>query len=147
MARYQHTQFAYVIVITGVVALAVAAYVMYGAGFTWPTLAVLMVLGISLALFPSLTAAVEDDVLKLWFGPGVIRRTFLLRDIDFVQVVRNRWYWGWGIRWSPRGWLYNVSGLDAVELLMRNGKRYRIGTDEPQALAQAIQEGIERTRR
>jgi hypothetical protein len=135
------------VITTGAAGLAVAAYVMYAAGFTWVTFVVLMVLGISLALFPSLSVVVEDDVLKLWFGPGVIRRTFPLRDIDFVEVVRNRWYWGWGIRWSPRGWLYNVSGLDAVELLVKNGKRYRIGTDDPQALAQAIQEGIERTRR
>jgi hypothetical protein len=53
-------------------------------------------------------------------------------------VVRNRWYYGWGIRITPRGWLYNVSGLDAVELALKNGKCVRIGSDEPHALARAI---------
>ncbi len=40
------------------------------------------------------------------------------------------------------GWLYNVSGTDAVELKMKNGKRYRIGTDVPGELAEAIRQAI-----
>jgi hypothetical protein len=35
-------------------------------------------------------------------------------------------------------WIYNVSGFDAVEITMKNGKIYRIGTDEPLKLEQAI---------
>jgi hypothetical protein len=35
--------------------------------------------------------------------------------------------------------LYNVSGTDAVEIELRSGRRFRIGTDEPKVLAQAIQ--------
>jgi len=35
-------------------------------------------------------------------------------------------------------WIYNISGFDAVEIKMKNGKTYRIGTDEPQKLEQAI---------
>jgi len=53
--------------------------------------------------------------------------------------VRNQWWWGWGIRLIPGGWLYNVSGLDAVELKMKNGRIFRIGTDEAQRLAEFIQ--------
>jgi hypothetical protein len=34
--------------------------------------------------------------------------------------------------------LFNVSGLDAVEVELVDGKRIRIGTDEPQALVAAI---------
>jgi len=47
-----------------------------------------------------------------------------------------------GIRWMWPGWLYNVSGTDAVELKMKNGKRYRIGTDVPGELAEAIRQAI-----
>ena len=36
-------------------------------------------------------------------------------------------------------WLWNVSGLQAVELVLNNGKRFRIGTDEPENLVNAIQ--------
>jgi hypothetical protein len=52
--------------------------------------------------------------------------------------------WGWGIRLTPRGWLFNVSGLDAVELTMTTGKHYRIGTYDPMGLARAIDRVIER---
>ena len=38
----------------------------------------------------------------------------------------------------PRMWIYNVAGLDAVEIKLRNGKTYRVGTDEPKKLEQAI---------
>ena len=34
--------------------------------------------------------------------------------------------------------IYNVSGFDAVEIQLKNGKIYRIGTDEPKKLEQAI---------
>ena len=30
--------------------------------------------------------------------------------------------------------MWNISGLDAVELTYTNGKKFRIGTDQPQAL-------------
>jgi len=34
--------------------------------------------------------------------------------------------------------IFNISGFDAVEIKMKNGKIYRIGTDEPKKLEQAI---------
>jgi hypothetical protein len=42
----------------------------------------------------------------------------------------------------PRGWLYRVSGSYAVEIKMKSGKRYLIGSDEPQKLADFINEQI-----
>jgi len=35
--------------------------------------------------------------------------------------------------------LWNVSGLRAVEFLLKDGSRFRIGTDEPEALVKAIE--------
>jgi len=93
-------------------------------------------------LFNSLTVEVDHDQLRLWFGPGLIHRTFPVHEIDRCQVVRNRWYYGWGIRLTPRGWLFNVSGLSAVQTTMRSGRRYRIGTDEPRQLEDAIRVAI-----
>jgi hypothetical protein len=52
--------------------------------------------------------------------------------------VRNPWYYGWGVRLTPHGILYNVSGLNAVELLLDDGRRVRVGTDEPDALVRAL---------
>ena len=57
-----------------------------------------------------------------------------------AKTVKNHWYCGWGIRWCLRFkmWIYNVSGFDAVEIKLKNGKTYRIGTDEPKKLEQTI---------
>jgi len=38
--------------------------------------------------------------------------------------------------------IYNISGFDAVEIKMKDGKRYRIGTDEPKKLEVAITQAI-----
>ncbi len=38
--------------------------------------------------------------------------------------------------------LYNVSGFDAVEIKLRTGKKFRIGTDVPQELEEAIRQAI-----
>jgi len=55
-----------------------------------------------------------------------------------VAAVRNKWWNGLGIRKGPGFWLYNVAGLDAVELRLRSGEVRRIGTDDPQGLAAAL---------
>ena len=89
-------------------------------------------------LFPTLTVVVERDRVRCFFGVGLIRRELRVSDIVAVSVVRNPWSYGWGLRLIPGGWLWNVSGLDAVELRLHDGKLFRIGTDEPNALHDAI---------
>lgn len=49
-----------------------------------------------------------------------------------------RLFAGWGIRITPHGMLYNVSGSEAVEIRMKNVRRFRLGTDEPEVLRGAI---------
>ncbi len=61
-----------------------------------------------------------------------------LSEIESHSAVRNPWYYGWGLRRTPIGWLYNVSGLEAVEITMKDGRKVRIGTDDPAGLDAAI---------
>ena len=89
-------------------------------------------------LMGTLTVEVDDVSVRLKFGIGLVRKNFRLDEIASCRPVRNQWWWGWGIRLIPGGWLYNVSGLDAVELGLRNGKTFRIGTDEPKVLSDFI---------
>ena len=77
-------------------------------------------------------------------GLGLIRRSFRIEDIQDVRVVRNLWYYGLGIRLTPQGWLFGVSGLDAVEIRLKDGRRFRIGAKEPQQLIAAIQAARQR---
>jgi hypothetical protein len=92
-------------------------------------------------LFHSLTIEITDRELCWRFGPGLIRNRVLLTEIVSAEPVRTGP--SWGIHWSPRtGWLYNVSGFDAVAVTLRSGKHFTLGTDEPQALAERLAEVI-----
>ena len=97
---------------------------------------------IVVGLFATLTVTVDEQMIKLQFGLGVIRKSFPLKDIEAYRLVENPWYYGWGIRYTPRGWLFNVSGFSAIELQMKGGKLYRIGTDDPAGLAEAIGDAL-----
>ena len=98
----------------------------------------LIVTALVLILVGTLTVEVDIIKVRLRFGIGLIRKGFLLEDIESCRTVKNKWWWGWGIKWMPNGWLFNVSGLDAVELKMKDGRYYRIGTDDPKRLAETI---------
>ncbi|MEZ5907672.1 MAG: hypothetical protein R3D31_02605 [Hyphomicrobiaceae bacterium] len=96
------------------------------------------ILGLVAWVFSSLTIEVTDREVKWHFGPGVWRKQLALTEIRTAEAVKNKWWWGWGIRYTPHGWLYNVWGLDAVELRKPDGTALRLGTDDPQRLASAI---------
>ncbi len=59
-----------------------------------------------------------------------------------MKAVRNPWYYGWGIRLTPLGWLYNVSGLSAVDVVLEDGRHVQIGTDQPEALERALHQVV-----
>lgn len=145
MRTYRHTQFGTVNVVI-IIAIApltfLPAWVAGASPIAW--LILIFLLGI-LMLFYNLTVTIDDQDLRISFGIGLIRKRFPLDEIDSCRPVRNSWLYGWGIRLTPRGWLYNVSGLEAVELKMKSGKTCRIGTDEPAVLAAAVEEALERS--
>lgn len=135
---YRHTQIGYLMIVilaTGVVGL--SASVAFGSGPRTLVFGV-AILGLCLLLFPTLTVVVRNSSVRFFFGLGLIGREIAVKEILTASVVRNSWTYGWGVRLIPGGWLWNVSGLDAVELRLRNGKLLRIGTDDPVALHSAI---------
>ena len=98
---------------------------------------------ICLLIFYKLTITVDDTHLTFIMGIGLIRRSYPLSDIESCKPVRNSVLWGIGIRLTSSGWLYNVSGLSAVELSFKNRKtRIRIGTDRPEEVTKAVKEKI-----
>lgn len=90
------------------------------------------------AVFSRLTVAVTAGTVRATFGWGWPRRTIAVDDIAGFRKVRNKWYYGWGVRRLPKGWMFNVWGLDAVEIDLRSGKTVRIGSDEPDDLVAAL---------
>jgi hypothetical protein len=97
-----------------------------------------------LASFVSLQVIIDEKYLRIRLSFGIYQKKFSLNDIMSVKTVKNHWHYGWGIRkWLwPKMLIYNVSGFDAVEIKLKNGKTYRIGTDEPKKLEQTILHSI-----
>ena len=146
---YRHTQVGWTLIVL-VVAVVLAELTIVAFGAPQRTLALALsgalvaVVAVMLALFSTLTVAVDDRAVRLWFGLGSLRREVMLADVTYARKVRNHWYAGWGVRIIPRGRLYNVGGLDAVELQMDNGRVVRVGTDQPDALLAAVDAALDR---
>jgi len=87
----------------------------------------------------SLTVRIQDGALHVRFGMGWPRKTVPLAEISAVEITRTTFLEGWGLHRTRRGWLYNVSGFDAVLLQLVNGQSMMIGTDEPRRLKAAIE--------
>lgn len=136
---YRRTQFAPWFALLGFVCFLWILFVALWFEWHWvmvvPLLALLYV---SLA-FPALSVEVLPGEARLrfgWIGP---RKRIRLDHVRSVAPVRNNWLYGWGIRWYPGGWMWNVWGLGAVELEFEGRRRFRIGTDRPGELAAALQ--------
>ncbi|ERP39224.1 hypothetical protein [Chitinivibrio alkaliphilus] len=142
--RYEHTQTGYGIISVITAGLVFITGRMVVSGFSWIGLATLLVLAAVLALFYSLTVTITDTMLFVQFGSGGIGKKFRIRDIDSCRRVKTPWYYGWGIRLIPRGLLYAVSGVRALEIRMKNGRIYPIGTDAPAEFEKALQEAIKK---
>ena len=145
-AIYQHTQSA-----SGVTAvLAIGGVVLVSVVFLLPdhpatsigriiATAVVLVLWACAAVFNRMTITVDRERLQWCFGFGLLRKAVPVRAIEQVERTRSRPVEGWGIHWTPRGWLYNVSGLDTVLVQLREGGSFLLGTSEPDQLVRAIQ--------
>jgi hypothetical protein len=109
-----------------------------GANFAVTFIMTLIVL--LLASFTSLTTTIDENYLHIKFGYGAFTKKFALNEITSVKTVKNHWYYGWGIKvWFwPYMWIYNISGFNAVEIVLKNGRVYRIGTDVPAELESAL---------
>lgn len=149
MTPYKHTQIGYLTLIVTLVVLVLFAWAYITARAEPPSVdsgtnllvtATMALVLFILTSFVTLTASIDEKYLKIKFGYGIFKKKFPLNEIVSATSVKNHWYYGWGIRlclW-PKMWIYNVSGFDAVEIILKNGRVYRIGTDDSNELETAI---------
>jgi hypothetical protein len=138
VTRYRHTQFGSAVVYGLLIVAGGTAGLSYwltAARVAWVP-AVIVIL--TIPFFWKLTVEINDQDLLAVFGLGMVRKKVRLADIAECEPIRIQWWYGWGIHMTPYGWLYNVSGWDAVAITLRNGRRLSIGTDQPGELADAI---------
>ncbi|MCR8556382.1 hypothetical protein KXD93_01945 [Mucilaginibacter sp. BJC16-A38] len=153
VTNYKHTQISYLVLVVTLAVFALFAKV-YITGSAEPdsadsgpnfviTFLMALILFI-LASLVSLQVVIDEKYLRIKFSFGIYQKKFSLNDIMSAKTVKNQWHYGWGIRkWLwPKMLIYNISGFDAVEIKLKNGKTYRIGTNEPKKLEQTLLNSI-----
>lgn len=141
---YEHTQkaglpFYFALAIALVVGIMICSTDVPSTGIFLLTVFLLLWL---LLMMSALTVTIDHQFLRVRFGPGVFFKKFPLSEITACGSKYKTYIWGWGIRYYFGGWLYNIAGFKSVEIIFKNGKKARIGTDEPEKLAAAIQAAI-----
>ena len=144
--RYEHTQIGY---LTICVLFGAAIFVAI-TGIAMPpgrhglliNAVIEMILLICAIVFSKLTIKIDGETLRTCFAMGLICKKIPLAEIAACEPIRIRWWYGWGIHLTPYGWLYNVSGFDAVAIKLRDGRKFALGTDDPDGLATAIRAAV-----
>ena len=140
MTRYEHTQIGHVIIwsLLAIILIVNGGLIDHHA----PPLVVSIMLLVCLVLFYRLKITINDKTLCASVGPGIIRKRVGLAEIIACEPIRIRWWHGWGIHLTPYGWLYNVSGFDAVAIKLRDGRQFALGTNDPHGLTAGIRNAI-----
>ena len=121
------------------VIVAAVSWATTGSLFNIISLMAVPILALTGYLFSSLTVRVDERHLRWHFGPGFWKKSIDRREIVAVAPAQFKWWHGYGIRITPRGWLYRVSGYNAVGVTLASGKTIFIGTDTADDLAAALQ--------
>ncbi len=144
--RYESTQYGRIIngLFSAAILLMTVAYLLDWGTRPLPLVPYLVLTGVLLLillLFYKLTVRVEDAVVHVIYGIGLIHLRLPRRQIMGLRCVTNPGYYGLGIRIIPGGMLYNIEGRNAVEIRYdQEGKDIvRIGCKDCTELLRAIQ--------
>ena len=141
-SEYRHTQYGVlmfiVFLLSGVLLVFIAQEKIFE-GRSLSALITLLIYFFGVASFYSFTIEIVDEKLKFWFGVGVIRKAYSVKEIQSVTAIINPWYYVWGIKSVAGGWFWAIAPGEAVEILLKNGKVVQLGTDESGKLKAAIE--------
>lgn len=146
--RYERTQVGARMAAATLLSLAVALWVILRIlsratldSVPWMPYALVGVIALAFLLVGWMRVVVdrEDGRVRVVMGVGLLRKTLAISDIRRAEIVRPRVWWGWGLHWTPAGWLYNVAGRWAVRLELASERPVMIGTGDPEGLLDAIE--------
>ena len=103
-------------------------------------LLLIAIFAVCLLIFYRLTITLDRGQISFKMGIGLFGRSYKLSDIKSCKAVKNSPLHGIGIRVLLNGWLYNISGLKAIELRFKNRKSIvRIGTNQADEISAVIE--------
>lgn len=136
---YEHRQ-------VGVWMLVPAAIIVTGSIFFWHSQSgspvkfiVFPVAIVAMLLFSVLLTGVDARGVSWKFVAGFPSGFIPFEEIAAAEITHTSLFEGIGIHWTIwHGWLWNVSGFQAVMIRKRSGQRITIGTDDPHGFCDAI---------
>lgn len=146
---YRHRQVGWTMILSAAVPVLVLAFLLPHANpkavgsataliqHVWVVPAI--VVGLVALLFSSLRVTVTTETLEVSFGPGLVRKRFLIADIEKAEITRTNVATGWGIRMRRDATVYNVSGFDAVLVTFKARRSIIIGSDDASHLKHVIE--------
>ena len=154
--EYQHTQVGIVTILVILLSAAFTAFALVSAlqsaeGQTATLLSItgFVVTGVFilvLVAFNSFTIQIAHGTVTFWFGWGVARQSLPIEAIRSVEVVRNPWYYFWGIKSIPGGWLYSIApGGQSIELVLKDHRKIRLGTNRAEEIKLRLRQAMERS--
>lgn len=87
-----------------------------------------------------LTTTLDASGIRVQFQPFV-HKFFAWEEIDQVYVRKYNSlleFGGWGIRFGRNGTAYNVAGNQGLQVILKNGKRFLIGTQDVDHLRRVL---------
>ena len=139
-AIYHHTQVGRTIPALTALGVAIVLVVTAVAARNALVLLPLLLVALIVTVFSTMTIEVIDGELRYHFSFGFWNKRVPVDEIESAAATTSSWLEGWGIRVTFRGMLYNVSGTRAVEVRLRSGRQFRLGTDEPEVLLAALRQ-------
>lgn len=148
--KYKKSQIGWVVAGTfaPIILFLIIAYANQWGNNPLPLIPFLVVTGILVvigSLFYKLTVELDGSILKLTYGIGLIEIRFKIDNLIETRIVKTPWYYGLGIRVTPKGMLYNIQGSKAVKIkYVSNGrsKSVMVGSPEPERLKQVLEDNF-----
>lgn len=93
-----------------------------------------------LVYFIRLDTYIDAIAIRLHFFPFV-KKEFLREEIKEMEVLDYGFIGGWGIRfWTKYGTVYNIKGTKGFRIVLKDGKKYLIGTQKPEKIEAYLRE-------
>ena len=140
---YIHRQYSRIALVSELLMISLMGIaVFYSNGFRPMSMAIFAVLLVPIVIIHYiaswLTIEVSGSELHWHFGLGLCHKRISLTEIAGLARVHLPWWYGIGVKYTPRAWVYLVSPGEGIEITLTNGKAVRIGTDDADGLLAAL---------
>jgi hypothetical protein len=147
--NYRHTQYGVlnlIILFLVAILIVVVAVAIIAQGRLAAAVIMIAVYLLGAAMFYNSTIEVSAELVRFWFGIGLVRKTIPLSQVLSAETVVDPWYYVWGIKSIPGGWLYAIAPGPMVEIKLKDGKIIHLGSDQAEKLKEAIDAVIQTPR-